>query len=188
MSETGTARAKGKWVYTSPVNPVAEEAKKHQRQLQEEAQTHAAERREHRYNTMPNHITYRDVVFFVGKNIDAEGNWLGGKLPKCKKCRARLDPSEHHDCPGFRPRYRTDGLRPDERMEMRKGSWLENGDWDDDQYDPTTPDETTHNLRVRHEAETGETYDQVVIEGMTEDEYLMQKFGYIPNFEDFEGD
>ena len=40
--------------------------------------------------------------------------------------------------------------------------------------------------RMRHEAETGETYDQVVIEGMTEEDYLMQKFGYIPSLEDFE--
>jgi hypothetical protein len=66
---------------------------------------------------------------------------------------------------------------------MRKAGW---DDWDDDQYDSTTPDETTNNLRMQHEAETGETYDQVVIEGMTEEEYLMKKFGYIPSFEDFE--
>lgn len=68
---------------------------------------------------------------------------------------------------------------------MRKAGW---DDWDDDQFDPTTPDKTTHNLRMRHEAETGNTYDQVVEEGMTEEEHLMKKFGYIPSFEDFEED
>jgi hypothetical protein len=174
MSETETARAKGVWVYSSPVNPIAEEAKKHQRHLQEESRLRAAERREHRYNTMPNRVCYADTAFKDWKD--------GDPIPKCNKCRGKLYPEEHHDCPGFRPRYRTDGLSRDERMEMRRASW---DDWDDDQYDETTPDETTHNLRVRHEAETGNTYDQVVIEGMTEDEYLMKKFGYIPNFEDF---
>jgi hypothetical protein len=175
MSGTGTARAKGKWVYSSPVNPITEEAKKHQRQLQEEALTRAAERREHRYNTMPNRVCYADTAF---------KDWQAGMpIPKCLKCRGKLYPEEHHNCPGYRPRYRTDGLSHDERWEMRKAGW---DDWDDDQYDETTPDETTQNLRMQHEAETGETYDQVVIEGMTEEEYLMKKFGYIPSLEDFE--
>ena len=57
------------------------------------------------------------------------------------------------------------------------------GDWDDDQYDPTTPGDAD---RMTHEAENWETRDQVVIEGMTEEEYLMEKFGYIPSLEDFE--
>lgn len=164
---------KGKWVYSSPTNPITVAAEKHQRQLQEESLTRAAERREHRYNTMPNRICYADTAF---------KDWQQGMpIPKCLKCRGKLYPEEHHDCPGFIPKYRTDGLSHGERMEMRKAGW---DDWDDDQYDPTTPDETTHNLRMRHEAETGETYDQVVDENMTEDEYLMRKFGYIPSFED----
>jgi hypothetical protein len=77
--------------------------------------------------------------------------------------------------PGFIQKYRTDGLSHDERMEKRKVGW---DDWDDDQYDPTTPGDGAD--RMQHKAETGETYDQVVIEGMTEEDYLMEKFGYIP--------
>jgi len=169
-------RPKGKMVYSSPANPTAEKAKQHQRQLQEEAATRATERREERYRTMPNRICYAELY----EQWKANG---GGKLPTCKKCRATIHWEEHHDCPGFKPRYRTDGLSRDERMEQRKAGW---DDWDDDQYDETTPDETTQNLRMQHEAETGETYDQVVIEGMTEEEYLMKKFGYIPSFEDFQ--
>jgi hypothetical protein len=153
---------------------LGEEAKAIQRQKQE-AETRAAERREHRYNTMPNRICYAESAF---------KDWQpGDPIPECNVCQGKLYPEEHHNCTGYRPRYRNDGLLHYERMEMRKAGWE---DWDDDQYDPTTPDETTHNLRMRHEAETGETYDQVVIEGMTEEQYLMRKFGYIPNFEDFE--
>jgi hypothetical protein len=57
------------------------------------------------------------------------------------------------------------------------------GDWDDDQYDPTTPGDADY---LMHDAETGESRDQVVIEGMTEEDYLMEKSGYIPSLEDFE--
>lgn len=154
-----------------------EEAKTIQRQKQEQ-ELARAERREQRYNTMPNRVTYADTAF---------KDWQDGDpIPECVKCHAKLYPNEHHDCPGFIPRYRTNSLSREERREMRKAAWLEgDGDWDDDQYDPTTPDETG-NLRMRHEAETGETYDQVVIEGMTWEEDMMRRFGYIPNFEDFE--
>src|SRR5579862_4791412 len=44
-------------------NPVVDEARKHQRQLQEEADRRSAERREERYRTMPNRICYADTAF-----------------------------------------------------------------------------------------------------------------------------
>jgi hypothetical protein len=155
---------------------LAEEARQRQKQLQEKAAQAAAEK-QHRYDTAPNTLCYAESAF---------KDWQpGDKVPKCNVCRGLLHPGEHHNCPGFRPRYRTDGTTHAERAEMRKAGW---DDWDDDQFDPTTPDKTTHNLRMRHEAETGNTYDQVVEEGMTEEEHLMKKFGYIPSFEDFEED
>jgi hypothetical protein len=158
-----------------PKGSLAEEAKQRQQQKQERVAL-AAEKRQAAYDNAPNTVCYAETAF---------KDWQPGmKVPKCNVCRGLLHPGEHHNCQGFRPRYRT-SPRPtrEERMEMRKAGW---DDWDDDQYDPTTPDETTNNLRMRHEAETGETYDQVVIEGMTEEDYLMEKFGYIPSFEDFE--
>lgn len=157
-----------------PSGRLADEAKQRQQQRQERIAL-AAEKRQERYDNAPNTVCYAETAF---------KDWQPGmRIPKCNVCHGKLHPTEHHDCPGYRPRYRTDGLSHDERWEMRKAGW---DDFDDDQFDETTPDETTHNLRLRHEAETGETYDQVVIEGMTEDEYLMKKFGYMPSFEDFE--
>lgn len=166
-------RPKGAVVYRSPENPAVKEAEANQRQERLRLQTERAERREERYRTMPNQICYADTAF---------KDWTPDMpIPKCLKCRGKLYPEEHHDCPSFIPKYRTDGLSRDERMEKRKAGW---DDWDDDQYDPTTPGDGAD--RMQHEAETGETYDQVVIEGMTEEDYLMEKFGYIPSLEDFE--
>ena len=176
MRTTGIAIA----MDTVPSGRLADEAKQRQQQRQEWIAL-AAAKRQAAYDTAPNTVCYAETAF---------KNWKpGDPIPDCIKCHGKLPPGEHHVCGGFVPQYRTTP-RPsrEERTEMRKGSWLEAGDWDDDQYDPTTPDETTNNLRMQHEAETGETYDQVVIEGMTEEEYLMKKFGYIPSFEDFEED
>ncbi len=158
------------------VGSLVAEAKQLQQQRQERIAL-AAEKRQAAYDTAPNTLCYADTAFKDWKP--------GDKVPPCNVCHGLLHPGEHHNCPGFRPRYRTDGTTHEERAEMRKAGW---DDWDDDQFDPTTPDETTHNLRMRHEAETGNTYDQVVEEGMTEEEHLMKKFGYIPSFEDFEED
>ena len=156
------------------VGSLVAEANQLQQQRQERIAL-AAEKRQAAYDNAPNTVCYAESAF---------KDWQpGDKVPPCNVCRGLLHQGEHHNCPGFRPRYRTDGTTHEERAEMRKAGW---DDFDDDQYDPTTPDETTSNLRMRHEAETGETYDQVVIEGMTEEDYLMQKFGYIPSLEDFE--
>lgn len=158
------------------VGSLVAEANQLQQQRQERIAL-AAEKRQADYDNAPNTVCYADTAFKDWKPSD--------KVPKCNVCHGLLHPGEHHNCPGFRPRYRTDGTTHEERAEMRKAGW---DDFDDDQYDETTPDETTHNLRMQYEAETGNTYDQVVIEGMTEEEYLMKKFGYIPSFEDFEED
>jgi len=164
-------RPKGVMVYSSPKNPIAEAAKQHQRQLQEERDS-AAKRR---YDNAPNTVCYADTAF---------KDWQPGMpIPKCLKCRGRLHPTEHHNCPGFIPRYRTNCLTPEERRAFHEAQMGNDGDWDDDQYDPTTPGDADY---LMHEAETGETRDQVLIEGMTEEDYLMEKFGYIPSLEDFE--
>lgn len=169
-------RPKGVVTYRSPKNPLAEEAKQHQEQLQRQREERAAADRQRRYDNAPNRICYAELY----EQWKANG---GGKLPKCKKCRATIHWEEHHNCPGFIPRYRTNRLTPEERRAFYEAKMENDGDWDDDQYDPTTPGHADY---LMHEAETGETRDQVVIEGMTEEEYLMKKFGYIPSFEDFE--
>jgi hypothetical protein len=164
-----------------PTGSLAEEAKQRQQQKQERAEASAA-KRQAAYDNAPNTLCYKDTAFKDWKPGDA--------IPECIKCRGKLYPTEHHVCTGvFVPKFRTKPRLPlEERRELHRAAWEEAGDWDDDQYDSTTPDETTNNLRMQHEAETGETCDQVVIEGMTEEEYLMKKFGYIPSFEDFEED
>jgi hypothetical protein len=121
--------------------------------------------------------------------VDENGNWLGGKVPPCIKCKGLLHPNEHHVCPGYMPdltRLNTK-LTPEQRRAIRRGGWLEgNGDWDDDQYDPTTPDPDWSNMM--HEAETGETYDHFVIDGMTEEEWMerrRQQLGHAPDYDPY---
>jgi hypothetical protein len=171
MRATGTVIA----VDTEASGSLADEAKKIQKQRQER-KIIAAEKRQERYDNAPNRICYADLY----EQWKANGC---GKVPKCKKCRATIHWEEHHNCPGFIPRYRTNRLTPEERRAFHKAQMENDGDWDDDQFDPTTPGDADY---LMHEAETGETRDQVVIEGMTEEDYLMEKFGYIPSLEDFE--
>jgi len=121
---------------------------------------------------MPNRVCYANSAF---------AGWEPGvPIPRCNRCHGKLHPEEHHNCPGFVPRYDTRGLSREEKIGMRRAGW---DDWDDDQFDPTTPGDA---VPLRHEAETSETRDQVVIERMTEEEWLMNEFGYIPSSEDFE--
>jgi hypothetical protein len=176
MSEE-RARPQGKAVYESPVNPIAEEASARERE--KEAQR-AADRERRANRPVPDYICYPEAF----KDYDPETcGWKDGKarkLPKCRVCEGILFPQENHKCSGYRPKY--SDVPPEERMDMRRASWEESGDWDDDQYDETTPDPDFSKLR--HEAETGETYDQVVIEGMNEDEYLRRKSGEVPYVDD----
>jgi hypothetical protein len=47
------------------------------------------------------------MLFKVGVNIDANGNWLGrSRLPRCNRCDGVLSPREHHVCPGYAPKYK----------------------------------------------------------------------------------
>ncbi|MGA8733703.1 MAG: hypothetical protein WB558_07255 [Terriglobales bacterium] len=48
---------------------------------------------------LPNWRCYEEL--FRGC-VDKQGNWLGGRLPLCRRCKNILPPQEHHDCPGFR--------------------------------------------------------------------------------------
>ena len=174
-------RAKGR-IVTLPEEPMgvlADEAKTIQKQEQER-KIIAAEKRQERYDNAPNRICYAELYAQWKARVDAGGS---RKLPKCNRCRGTLHWEEHHNCPGFIPRYRTNRLTPEERRAFHEAQMENDGDWDDDQYDPTTPGDADH---LMHEAETGETRDQVAIEGMTEEDYLMEKFGYIPSLEDFE--
>jgi hypothetical protein len=89
----------------------------------------------------PNWKCYPEL--FKGR-VDEHGNWLGGRVPKCKVCQGLLQPQENHVCEGYYPKY--PGLRsdisPELRERMRHAKWeLDDGDWDDDQYDPTTEGE-----------------------------------------------
>jgi hypothetical protein len=157
----------------APSAPVAEETEKHQEQVKEERSL-AAESRAAR--PLLNEHTYPELYEKWKKT--------GGKLPKCNRCKATIHFGEPaHVCPGYLPAahgaaFRRDGTFKDmslnERSEYRRSGW---DDWDDDQYDPTTPGDAD---AMRHEAETCETKDQIVIEGMTEEEYLIKKFGYVP--------
>ena len=116
---------------------------------------------------MPKRICYADLY----EQWKANG---GGKLPKCKRCRGTIRWEENHQCPGFIPRYWE--LDPETRRAMREAKMENEGDWDDDQYDPTTPGEV---IRDPDEEDSG-----VVIEGMTEEEDLMRRFGYLPNWDE----
>lgn len=128
--------------------------------------THDADRK-----PLPNRLCYPELY--------AEWKKYGGKLYKCKRCKEIIQWEEHHHCPGYIPdplRLNTN-LTAKERGNMRRGQLLEAGDWDDDQHDMTTPEPGGFD-KLRHEALTGETYDQVVIDGMTEEEFLRRKFGH----------
>lgn len=125
-------RPKGIVVYSSPENPLVKQAEANQRKERLRLQTARAERRERRYANAPNHITYRNVVFFVGKNIDENGRWLGGKLPPCNVCGGTIHPQEHHKCEGFVPKFRErtqedweniESKREERRQERRQARW-----------------------------------------------------------------
>lgn len=131
---------------------------------------------------VPNHICYRGIAFFTfgpRKNIDEDGNWLGSRVPKCRLCGDNLQPNENHKCSGWNPKWSTSDLTWEERRDLIKAAW---DDWDDDQYDPTTPQEGGFD-KMLHEAETGETYDQVVREDWDENDFIAWKtrqLGYAP--------
>src|SRR5512135_1563615 len=92
-------RPKGVWTYKSPVNAIAEEAKKRQRQRQELLAAARAKRAE---RPVPNYLCYPEAF----KNYDPKtGEWHGGRLPKCRVCGCTLQPTENHKCEGFKPMF-----------------------------------------------------------------------------------
>ena len=181
-------RPKGKVVYRSPENPAAKEAHEflvaEENRLREQREKRAAQRAA---RGVPNYLCYPDAF---KDHYDPETKiWTGGKLPCCFKCKGTLYPEENHKCPGYMPdtmRLNTN-LTLEQRKAIRRAAWLEgDGDWDDDQYDPTTPEPDWSNMM--HEAETGETYDQVVIDGMTEEEWMerrRQQLGHAPDYDPY---
>src|SRR5437899_668544 len=103
-------------VYSSPKNPVAEAAKQHQRQLQDESRQRTAERRE---RPVPNYLCYPEAF----KDYDPKtGRWKGGsrRLPRCRRCDCNLPPMENHVCEGFKPKYVEHDEAWHERWEARR--------------------------------------------------------------------
>jgi hypothetical protein len=151
-------RAKGKITYVSPPNPVAEEAAQWYKE-QEEARKQKAEARANR--PLLNKHTYAWLY---------EAWKPGEKLPTCNRCEAILQWDEPaHVCPGFEPKY----VDWDAEKREAVAEYLRTGDgyadWDDDQYDPTVDG---HIEKNPDEEDSG-----VIIEGMTEEEWLQRKFG-----------
>jgi len=104
-------RAKGTIVTLPDKEPfgfLVDEAKRLQQQRQERKIVSGAKPP----SPPPNWKCY-PMIFVVGKNIDEHGNWKGGRLPRCRKCRGNLPPREHHVCPGFQPMFPT--ADPEER-------------------------------------------------------------------------
>jgi hypothetical protein len=98
-------RPVGRIVYDSTrlvQHPAVRTAKESERKTEAERKARAERRAS---MPVPNWITYLNIAFFVGKNIDANGNWLGGKLPPCRRCKVRLQPNENHVCEGYVPQY-----------------------------------------------------------------------------------
>jgi hypothetical protein len=101
-------RPKGVWTYKSPVNAIAEEAKKRQRQKQELLAAARAKRAE---RPLLNRDRYPNLY----------AKWLAGKergytkQPKCPVCREAVlhwdEPA--HQCEGFKPMFPT--ADPEER-------------------------------------------------------------------------
>jgi hypothetical protein len=113
----------------------------------------------------PNRICY----------AEAFKDWRPGKaVPRCRRCDYLLHPNENHVCPGYTPKY---PAKPTATMEERR---YMRDDWDDDQYDRTTPAFVPKNP----DEEDSGTVEHC--EDMDEYEYLRLKFGTadMPDFEE----
>lgn len=103
------SRPKGVITYRSPKNPLAEEAKRNQKQKELQRQERAAARAA---RPVPNRICYADTAF--------KGWKPGTRLPKCRRCDAILHPEENHACPGFQPKYAEHDQGWHERQDARR--------------------------------------------------------------------
>ena len=101
-------------VYKSPENPNVLAAKKLHK---ERAEANAA-RREARANApVPNYICYA----WLFPNFDPKtGKGAPKPVPKCPKCEGTIFPMEHHDCPGFTPKYVEHTPEWKEKQEARR--------------------------------------------------------------------
>ncbi len=131
----------------SGVEVLGAEARKRQQQNQNQDQNQKPVIVKGEKKPLPNWKCYEEL--FRGR-VDKHGNWLGGRLPKCRRCAATLQPEEHHDCPGYleggeshlgeyvyhpiAPKG-TALHDPEDRLARREASY---DDWDDDHYDRTT--------------------------------------------------
>ncbi len=110
-------RPKGTVLFDDTLNihPVADDAKKRQRQKQKELR---AQREARANRPVPNYITYS----FLFPNYDpTTGKGAPSPLPKCKRCReATLHPREHHTCEGFKPMFVEHDEAWRERSEARR--------------------------------------------------------------------
>jgi hypothetical protein len=87
---------------TEPSGAIWEQAKAI---LASKAKAKAEQESKRAATPVPNWIAYKGILFVVGKNVDHNGNWRGGLLPKCRVCEDHLPPREHHICTGFVPKY-----------------------------------------------------------------------------------
>jgi hypothetical protein len=110
-------RPMGVKTYESPENPLVAEARAWLKRKDVARRERAATRKK---EGVPNWKCYLGVVFFIDVNIDENGNWLGGRLPRCRRCDENLQPKEHHTCEGFVPKYMEWTEERVERAEARR--------------------------------------------------------------------
>jgi hypothetical protein len=89
---------------------LAEEAKQLLKAKQVKVQEAAAKRKA---TPIPNRVAYA----WLYERWKANG---GGPIPTCKRCDALLHWEEHHDCPGFKPKYVEHDDAWHERQEARR--------------------------------------------------------------------
>lgn len=106
-------RAKGV-VITRPekelTGVLGEAAKQILKQKQEQARARLAQR-----NAIP--VPNRVAYAWLYERWKANG---GGRIPSCKRCDALLHWEEHHDCPGFKPKYVEHDEEWQEKQEARR--------------------------------------------------------------------
>jgi hypothetical protein len=109
-------RAKGVVVYRSDtktnsnVQAAIAAAKKKEEERQERAAARAL-------GPVPNYICYA----WLFPNYDPKtGRGAPSPLPECKKCDGIIHPQEHHDCPGFTPKFKEHTKESHERWEAER--------------------------------------------------------------------
>ena len=145
-------RAKGVVVSLPDKEPkgfLADEAKKIQKQRQERKIISKP-------SPPPNWKCYT-MLFKVGVNIDANGNWLGrSRLPRCNRCDGVLSPREHHVCPGYIPKFKEltqedrenwESQREDRWQEMRQARWEREQKREHEEFDEAAWEQRTVECR-----------------------------------------